>query len=182
MAEFAVDTLRVQRAERADVPPWLALARELEPLFGAMADDPVFQRALLRNVARHTAFCIRADDGPPGSPLWGGLLLSPRPPAYRIGWLAVTAAQRQAGLGRRLVEHALASVPPDAEALVITFGPGVPGGEGARAFYQRMGFAPAEMAAPGANGTARQVFRRPVAPGHRQDPTPGSSGNDPARP
>ncbi len=158
----------MHRAERADVTPWLALARELEPLFGAMADDPVFQRALLRNIARQTAFCVRAHNGAPGACLWGGLLLSPRPPVYRIGWLAVTASQRRTGLGRGLVEHALAAVPPEGKTIVITFGPGVPGGEAARAFYQRMGFVPAEMAEPGANGTARQVFRWPVAPCDRR--------------
>ena len=73
----------------------------------------------------------------------------------------MTKAERRSGLGRALLERALAEVPPGAEVLVVTFGLGVPGGESARAFYQKMGFSPAEIADPAPNGTSRQVFRRP---------------------
>jgi len=160
MTEIAQRIAEPRLAERADVEPWLALAREVEPLFGPMASDPVFQRALLRNIARGTAFCIREQDGVPGSRLLGGLLLSTRPPVYRVGWLAVTARERRHGLGRALLERALAGVPENAEVLVITFGPDVLGGESARAFYMKMGFTPAEAADPAPNGVSRQVFRR----------------------
>lgn len=160
MARVAERVAEAWVAERADFGPWLDLAAELEPLFGPMARDPVFQRALSRNIARGTAFCIRECGGPPGTRLLAGLLLSPRPPLYRVGWLAVTKTERRSGLGRALVERALAEVPPGAEVLVITFGPGVPGGESARAFYQKVGFSPAEMADPASNGASRQVFRR----------------------
>jgi GNAT superfamily N-acetyltransferase len=160
VSNVAERILAVQRAERADLAPWLELAAEVEPLFGPMAHDPVFQRAVLRNIARGTAFCIREEGTRPGSRVLGGLLLSPRPPIYRVGWLAVTESERRRGLGQALLERALAAVPPAAEVLVITFGPGVPGGESARTFYQKMGFSPAEMAEPAPNGASRQVFRR----------------------
>ncbi len=165
MDNVAEKTLAARRAERADFAPWLDLALEVEPLFGPMSRDPVFQRAVLRNIARGTAYCIRENDATPGSRLLAGLLLSPRPPLYRIGWLAVTEAERRHGLGRLLLERALSDVPPGADVLVITFGPGVVGGESARAFYQKMGFTPAEMAQPAPNGAPRQVFRRPPASG-----------------
>ncbi len=165
MAEVAERIAEACVAERADFEPWLELAAELEPLFGPMARDPVFQRALLRNIARGTAFCIRERGAPPGARLLAGLLLSPRPPLYRVGWFAVTRSERRSGLGRALLERALAEIPLEAEVLVITFGPDVPGGESARAFYQKMGFAPAEMADPAPNGSPRQVFRR-LAAGH----------------
>jgi GNAT superfamily N-acetyltransferase len=158
----ALRTKRVCQAGRADFGPWLELAAELEPLFGPMARDPVFQRALLRNIARGTAFCIRENDAAPGSRLLAGLLLSRRPPVYRVGWLAVTESERRSGLGRLLLERAVAEIPPAAELLVITFGPDTPGGESARAFYLKMGFAPAEMAAPSAIGSPRQVFRKRI--------------------
>jgi GNAT superfamily N-acetyltransferase len=160
MAKVAERVAEACVAERADFGPWLELAAELEPLFGPMADDPVFQRALLRNIARGTAFCVRERGASPGVRLLAGLLLSPRPPLYRVGWLAVTRSERRSGLGRALLERALAAVPPGAEVLVITFGPDVPGGESARAFYQKVGFVPAEMANPAPNGSPRQVFRR----------------------
>jgi hypothetical protein len=72
--------MRVQVAAYRDVRGWLDLVAEVEPLFGGMLDDPAFYQALLRNVARRTAFCVRAADGPPGAPLAGGLLVSPRRP------------------------------------------------------------------------------------------------------
>jgi hypothetical protein len=58
-------------AQPADIPAWLDLARQVEPLFEQMVDDPAFHRALHKNIARGTAFCIReadepAPDGPEG--------------------------------------------------------------------------------------------------------------------
>lgn len=147
-------------AERADLAPWLDLAREVEPLFGPLTTSPVFRRVLLRHIARGTAFCLREHDGPPGSRLLGGLLLSPQPPVYRIGWLAVTESERRHGLGRALLAFALSRIPVDADVIVITFGPDLFEGRPARAFYEKMGFAPAESADPAPNGTPRQVFRR----------------------
>lgn len=163
--ERILQTARVPRvAERADSGPWLALTAEVEPLFGPMARDPVFQRALSRCIARGTAYCIRECDEAPGSPLVAGLLLSPRPPLYRIGWLAVRKADRRSGNGRALVNYALSHIEPSAEVVVLTFGPDVPGGEPARAFYQEMGFSPAEMSEAAPNGASRQIFRRQLGP------------------
>ena len=159
-------------AERADFESWLELAREVEPLFGPMAHDPVFQRALLRNIARGTAFCIRENSAQPGSRLLGGLLLSRRAPLYRVGWLAVTESERRSGLGRALLDRALSEIPPEAEVLVITFGPDVPEGRSAREFYKKMGFTPAEMADAAPNGASRQVFRRRAG---QSDPRPADS-------
>ncbi|HEU4326807.1 MAG TPA: TatD family hydrolase [Roseiflexaceae bacterium] len=150
----------VVAACRDDIPAWLALAAEVEPLFGPMVGEPAFHSALERNIDRGTAFCVRTDDGPPGAPLLGGLLFSAsHAPEYRIGWLAVSAAARRQGIGRALAERALALTPLGAELSVVTFGADQPGAEPARAFYQRLGFAPAELARH-----ARQVFRLAVPP------------------
>jgi hypothetical protein len=100
MGSVAERTIEARVAERADFGPWIELAAEVEPLFGPMTHDPVFQRALSRNIARGTAFCIRENDGCPGSRLVAGLLLSTRPPTYRIGWLVVMESGRRSGLGR----------------------------------------------------------------------------------
>jgi hypothetical protein len=45
---------------------------------------------------------------------------------------------------------------------VVTFGTDHPGAaaSGARAFYERLGFTPAEAAAPGPEGGSRQVYRK----------------------
>ncbi len=154
--------MRTAMAEARDIPAWLALAAEVEPLFGPLVHNERFRRALERNVARGSAICMRAGDGLPGSLLMGGLLLSAHPPQYQIGWLAVARVWRRQGVGRLLVQHALSRVRPPAAVSVVTFGPGVPGGDAARAFYAQLGFAPCEPAEKGPNGQSRQVYRRTI--------------------
>jgi GNAT superfamily N-acetyltransferase len=175
MGSVAERTMEAHVAERADFGPWLELATEVEPLFGPMAHDPVFQRALSRSIARGTAYCIREHDGGMGSRLVAGLLLSPRPPIYRISWLVVTASERRSGLGRAVLNRALAGIEPPAEILVITFGSDVPGGESARSFYQKMGFTPGEMSESAPNGASRQVFRKRLGTGAPQAAAPRTS-------
>jgi GNAT superfamily N-acetyltransferase len=147
-------------AQPEDIPAWLVLAQEVEPLFGPLVDDPAFRSALHRNIARGTAFCVREGDGPCGVPLVGGLLLSPKPPLYTIGWLAVAGQHRRQGGGRRLVEHVVDLVEAPAELVVTTFGEDGPEGGPARRFYERLGFYPAEPAPDGPEGGSRQIFRR----------------------
>ena len=155
----------VQRAEPEDMPGWLALAAEVEPLFGPLVNDTGFHGALRKNIARGTAFCVREGDGPPGAPLAGGLLFSPHPPLYRIGWLAVSDACRRRGVGRALLEHALGLVQPPAEITVVTFGEDNAAGRPARRFYERLGFHAAEPAPAGPEGGSRQVYRRVIERG-----------------
>jgi GNAT superfamily N-acetyltransferase len=151
---------RIVCAELQDIPPWLVLAAEVEPLFGPLVEEPGFLRALRRNVERGTALCVRAGDGPPGAPLLGGLLYSPKPPIYTIGWLAVAGTARRSGIGRALVEHVFRLAELPAEFVVTTFGADRAEGLPARRFYERMGFHPAESAPDGPEGGSRQIFRR----------------------
>jgi GNAT superfamily N-acetyltransferase len=149
-------------AVERDIPAWLELAGEVEPVFGPLVHDERFRRALRRNIGRGSAICMRVGDGPPGSALMGGLLLSSHPPKYEIGWLAVARTWRRQRVGRLLVKQALSRVRPPAEVSVVTFGPGVPGGGAARAFYAQLDFAPCEPAASGPHGQPRQVYRRAI--------------------
>jgi len=149
-------------AQPEDIPAWLILAIEVEPLFGPMGNDPSFHRALHKNIGRGTAFCVREVDGPPGVPLLGGLLLSPKPPIYTIGWLAVAQQHRRHGIGQRLIEHVVGLVEIPAEFVVTTFGGDNPAGEPACRFYERMGFHAAEPAPNGPEGGSRQIFRRTI--------------------
>jgi len=149
-------------AQREDQLAWLELAREVEPLFGPMVNDPGFHRALENNIARGTAYCVREANGPPGSALSGGLLYSIKPPIYKIGWLAVSEGRRNQGIGEALVAYAIQLVQPPAELLVTTFGADTVAGQAARRLYTRMGFEPAEQAPVGPEGGSRQVFRRSI--------------------
>lgn len=153
--------MHVALAQPADIPVWLDLAAEVEPLFGPMVAEPGFHAALERNIQRQTAFCIREQDGAPGTPLIGGLLFSAtHAPHYRIGWLAVSRRWRRQGIAQALVEHCFQLIQPPAELSVITFGADNLAGRPARLFYERMGFQAAEAAPNGPEGGTRQVFRQ----------------------
>jgi GNAT superfamily N-acetyltransferase len=154
--------VRVAVAQAEDLPAWLRLAAGVEPLFGPLVGEPRFEEALQRNIERGTAYCVREDNGPPGTPLQGGLLFSPKPPKYTIGWLAVAERWRRRGVGRALVEYVVALVQPPAKLVVTTFGPGNRTGMAARAFYEQMGFEPAGAAPDGPDGSPRQFFRRAI--------------------
>ncbi len=151
--------MRVVVAQKEDFASWLCLAAEVEPLFGPMVNEPAFHRALRKNIGRNTAYCIRANDGPPGTLLLGGLLLSPKAPQYTIGWLAVAQQYRRCGIGLLLVEYVIDLVEPPAEITVTTFGVDLEGGQPARRFYEQLGFHPAEMAPNGPEGGSRQIYR-----------------------
>ncbi|CAM5640231.1 GNAT family N-acetyltransferase OS=Streptomyces tendae OX=1932 GN=GUR47_10780 PE=4 SV=1 [Streptomyces tendae] len=76
---------------------------------------------------------------------------------------------RTGGVGRELMRDALRRwVRGPADIEVVTFGADHPGASasGARAFYERLGFTPAETVAPGPEGGSRQLYRRTVPPGY----------------
>jgi GNAT superfamily N-acetyltransferase len=149
--------LSVDYANHADIPAWLALAAELEPLFGPMLDDPAFTAALERNIARQTALCIRS--AAPQASILAGLLYSPKAPLYKLNWMGVTAAQRRNGLGEQLYAAMLQTIRAPATIEVCTFGADHPGGPAARSFYSKLGFVPAEPLPAGPEGGSRQMFR-----------------------
>jgi GNAT superfamily N-acetyltransferase len=153
--------MQIALAQPADIPAWLDLAAEVEPLFGPMVADPAFHAALERNIARQTAFCIREQDDRPGAPLMGALLFSAtHAPHYKIGRLAVAQRWRRQGVAQALVEHCFRLVQSPAELSIITFGADNVAGRPARRIYERMGFQAAEAAPNGPEGGTQQVFRR----------------------
>src|SRR5690349_15048938 len=145
--------MHVALAQPADIPAWLDLAAEVEPLFGPMLADPGFHAALERNIGRQTAFCVRSQADIPGTPLMGALLFSAsHAPHYTIGWLAVSQRWRRQGVARALVEHCFRLIQPPAVLSVVTFGEDNVAGRPARRFYERMGFQAGEAAPNGPEG------------------------------
>lgn len=144
----------------SDVPAWRVLALEVERLFGAaMADSDEWIARLRRHIEHGTAWCARPGSG---GPMVGGMLLSGSPPdAITIGWLAVRSDHRRRGVGRALVEKAVAEAASQ-PVRVVTFGEGHPMGpeaEASRVMYRRMGFKPAVEIPPDAlDGTPREVL------------------------
>lgn len=152
-------TVRVELATAADVPGILALAGEVEHWFGPMVAEPGFHRALDKHIAdRRALVAFGAAEAPLGAVLFGGA--SPR---FAVHWLVVSGRARGAGVGRALMaavaERWALAVEDVVE--VVTFGMDHPGAveSGARVFYERLGFAPAEPAENGPEGGSRQVFR-----------------------
>jgi len=160
---------RVEIAQEEDLSSWLDLAREVEHLFGPMAEESGFHRSLLRCIERGSALCIREDADGPGAPLLAGLLFSAKPPQYKIGWLSVARRARRQGLGKMLVSYILRLVQAPAEVSVTTFGPDVDEGSPARRFYEHFGFSPAESTGPGPDGGSRQAFRLAIDPRGARD-------------
>ncbi len=164
-----------------DAAAWLALSAEVEALFGEpMSTDPSFARFLLRNIERTTAFVVREDDGPPGTPLMGAVTWSPG--RRQIGWLAVAPRWRGMGVGVSLVEYVLARAGPGPVA-VVTFSADVTEGAAARRLYERLGFRCVGPAPGFAAGSSRDLFVRDVARTERRQLTAAddrSASGDPA--
>ncbi len=147
----------VRAARQDDFHAWLALARDLEPLFGPMVDVPEFRAGLAGAIAAGTALAV---DDATGA-FAGGLLFEPDLNA--IAWLGVTAAVRGRGLGGALLAAGLAALDPDRPIGVQTFAPGCAEGEAARALYLDRGFVDAAPADPAPSGLPTVLMRRPAA-------------------
>jgi GNAT superfamily N-acetyltransferase len=152
----------IRAAREADTRGFVELAGQAERWFGPMAAEPGFHAALARHIGRGTALAATTDAS---EDLLGGLLFTARPPAYHVGWLVVAGHARGTGIGRALLDSAMrrfVTTPGTVE--VVTFGADHPGAaaSGARIFYERLGFAPAEAAGHGPEGGSRQVYRKSV--------------------
>jgi GNAT superfamily N-acetyltransferase len=160
----------VETASAADRPGFLSLAADLEPRLGHLADAPELSAALTTHLDAETAVCARHPDTP--TLLLGGLLLAGQYPVYRITWLAVRPGERQHGIGRALVAHALehlARRPCRVEVSVVS--DDHPGADtGGRVFLEHLGFHPGEPAPPAPDGTGRQWYRRTVHSGRHVEP------------
>ncbi|OMF23079.1 hypothetical protein BK133_24885 [Paenibacillus sp. FSL H8-0548] len=157
--------MKVVNATKEDLNEWLKLASEVEYLFGPMINDPNFIQAIEKNINQCSAFCVRENDGSPGSPLLGGVLFSSaNAPSYKIGWLAVSSRARNKGIAAELMRFILKRVNIPAEVTVTTFGDDIVDGRPARKLYQKFGFVPQEETIPnGSEGGSRQKFKLVLA-------------------
>ena len=141
----------VVSATLADIPPLLDIAREVEPLFGAM---PMFDVTLRNNIAHGSALCVQDKSGS----VIGGLLLGGTPPDNWIRWLAVRRPARGQGAGAALVADVLHRCPAPCTISLATFGADSVEGRPARRLYERFGFVAGEMLPRGPEGGTRQRF------------------------
>lgn len=157
--------LTVDPATAADVPGILGLAGEVEHWFGPMVAEPGFHRALSDHIDDQRAL-IAFDAAGRTAPL-GAVLFGGESPRFAVHWLVVSERARGRGVGRALMADVIARLTggrglAEGDVVeVVTFGEDHPGAvaSGARVFYERLGFVPAEAAEDGPEGGSRQVFR-----------------------
>ena len=152
--------MTVTVSDKTDYDAWLALAREVESLFGPMADEPGFQEALKGAIAEDTAYCIRSDHHENKAPLAGGIVISRA--TNEIAWLAVAEPHRGKGLGRQLLVFALDRLNPYLDMVVQTFDASVPQGAAARKLYLDFGFKDDQDGGLNPAGVRTMIMRRPA--------------------
>ena len=140
----------VEAATEADIPSWLELVREVEPLFGPM---PMFDVTLKTKIREGDALCVRD-----GARVMGGVLLGGEAPDHWIRWLAVRRDARRRGAGAALIGAVFARWPAACSISLATFGADNQQGQPARRLYERFGFQPREMLPRGPEGGTRQLY------------------------
>lgn len=117
----------------SDVDAWIELAREVEPLFGPMAEDPAFHEGLKQAINNDTAFCVKEADC-----LLGGIVIIPD--LNEIAWFAVAQEARSQGIGSNLLDYAIKKLDKDQPITVTTFAPEIESGKPAVNLYKKFGF------------------------------------------
>lgn len=149
----------IRLVKPGDIPAWLELAREVEPLFGPMADSDDFRNGIRQVILDESAFCGETEGG-----TIGGIIALNRQ-RNEIAWLAVASACRGRGIGRLLMETAMRELDSTAEILVQTFAAGIASGTSARALFTGFGFTDAEAAGKNPAGIDTVIMkRRPRSP------------------
>lgn len=97
--------VKINYATLSDFESWLNLAREVEHLFGPMADDDSFHDALRQAIADKTAICIRSGYHSGNQTLEGGIVISKE--SNEILWFAVSGKSRGKGYGKALLSFAV---------------------------------------------------------------------------
>ncbi len=142
--------MEVHVATLADFEPWLALAQEVEPLFGPMVAEHSFHQALKDAIRAGSAFCIRAEAAQPGDSLCGGIVIAPE--ANELAWFAVAERYQGCGFGKALLAHALSQLDQNRDVAVQTFDAKSEAGAPARGLYQRFGFTDHQAGPPTPTG------------------------------
>ncbi|WP_419663948.1 GCN5-related N-acetyltransferase [Desulfosarcina variabilis str. Montpellier] len=140
-----------------DFDAWIFLARQVEPIFGPMADELDFQDALKQAISSCTAFCIRSEPKKDNHRLIGGVVISRE--ANEIAWLAVSQEDRGKGYGRRLTEFAISKLNQRKNIFVQTFDRSVCEGEPARKLYLDFGFADFKDGGPNPAGVPTVIMQ-----------------------
>lgn len=128
--------MKVFAAKREDMAAWLNLAREVEELFGPMAEEEPFRNALLAAIDEGNAFCSK--DETEKDTLSGGVVVNPVD--REVAWLAVSENSRRLGAGDLLLSYAIKQLGISSPINVVTFADTIKQGLAARELYLKYGF------------------------------------------
>lgn len=143
-----------------DIPAWLTLAREVEHLFGPMADEAPFQQGLKAAIESGSAFGIRDGLADSTDTALAGAIAIDRE-ANAVAWLAVAQASRGRGYGAELLRVAIEQLDPARPIVVQTFADDEGEGAPARRLYFRFGFQDDKPADPTPAGVPTIFMVRP---------------------
>jgi len=117
-----------------DYQTWLNLAREVEDLFGPMADMKEFQDGIIDCIKNKNAWCTEDEKGN----VTGIIALNKK--NNEIEWLAVGEKYRDKKYGEKLLNKALEELKNNGEIIVQTFSAEIKKGLSARKLYKKNGF------------------------------------------
>jgi GNAT superfamily N-acetyltransferase len=124
----------MRKVTTSDIPAWLKLAAEAEPLFGSMVNEESFHGAMDACILSESALCLVTGNNIPA-----GIIAIDRS-ANEILWFVVGQEHRGKGYGKELLETALTELDKTRPVYVQTFAPGIQEGGNARALYSHRGF------------------------------------------
>ena len=135
--------MKIDVVGKRDIVTWLDLAKEVEPLFGPMIGQDDFHIALKTIISSQNAYCARDESGRPLG------IIAVSPAENQILWLAVFAAFKGKGVGKKLLNYAIGQLNESLPIRVQTFADSVHAGAPARKLYLAAGFL--DVAAGGLN-------------------------------
>ena len=151
--------MEISHATASDFDAWISLAREVEHLFGPMADDNSFQEALKQAISDGTAFCARSEKNEHDRILKGGIVISRE--ANEIAWFVVAGTSRGKGYGKALLDFAINRLNIHEPMVVRTFDSSVAEGQAARKLYGKFGFTDHEKGEMNPAGVPTVIMQRP---------------------
>ena len=128
----------VVSSELKDFNAWIALVRDVEHLFGPMADEVSFQDGLQQAILHKAAFCICSEHNEVTQELKGGIVTSKK--TNGIEWLAVSEKYRGQGYDKELLCYAINQFDLQSDIYVQTFNESITEDKAARQLYVNFGF------------------------------------------
>jgi len=130
--------MSVECAKLSDLDSLINLSKEVEDLFGPMANEITFHEALKEAIIQKVVFCIRPSTEGQKNSLSGGVVISKE--TNEILWFVVSNNHQKHGYGSQLLKFALSQFDTKKDIFVQTFDESVASGAAARKLYLKSGF------------------------------------------